>query len=383
MTRGKTFARTALSIIFLLVLALFFLGTIFSEKKAISQQEKRPLARFPSFSGTATSLTAWPKSLTDYLKDHLFQREELVFLNSLMRVKLFRRSPHFVVLAGEEGWYFYMGDWALHDYLGKSGKTDAESTGSWENLIALRQQMLQKLGANYLVAIAPNKECLYPEFLPARFNGKAGTTMLEAMNTRMHDSPMSDHFLDLGETLRQAKTTGHIYFKTDSHWNPRGAYFAYRAIIERIRQWYPEVVPLPEDRFDKRPGMSTTGSDLVLVMGLIGGISEEVEDWDVQRPCAEPEDRIITSKTLPAGQSLTANGCPAGAALRALVISDSFGEGLHDYFSETFQDVVYSRDMTLPDLQSFITEYRPDIVLDLRVGRYLPKVMSPGRDEKI
>lgn len=383
MTRGKTFARTALSIIFLLVLALFFLGTIFSEKKAVSQQEKRPLARFPNFSRTATSLTDWPKSLTAYLKDHLFQREKLVFLNSLMRVKLFRRSPHFVVLAGEEGWYFYMGDWALHDYLGKSGKTDADSTRARENLITLRQQMLQKLGANYLVAIAPNKESLYPEFLPGRFAGTAGTTMLEAMNTRMHDSPMTDHFLDLGETLRQAKTTGRIYFKTDSHWNPRGAYFAYRAIIERIREWYPEVVPLPEDRFDKRPRDIFTGGDLVLVMGLSGGIFEEAEDWDVLHPCAKPENGTITSQTLPPGQSLTANGCPAGAALRVLVISDSFGEGLKEYLSETFQDVIYSHDLSLSELRSFITESRPDLVLELHVGRNLSKVMSPGQDEKI
>jgi hypothetical protein len=382
MTRHKPSARIVLTIIFLVVLAVFFLGTILSEKKSISQQEKRPLARFPNFSWSTSSLTEWPKSLTEYLKDHFFHREDLVLLNALMRVKLFERSPTFVILAGEEGWYFYMGDWALHDYLGKSGKTDAESTRSWENLITLRQQTLQKLGANYLVAVAPNKECIYPEFLPKRFKGKAGTTMLEAMNAWMQDSPMADHFLDLGKSLRQAKTTGPIYFKTDSHWNPRGVYFAYRAIIERIRLWYPEVVPLPEERFDKRPTENSTGGDLVLAMGLAGAISEKVENWEVQHPCAKPEDRIIALKTFPAEHSLRANGCPAGAALRVLVISDSFGDGLKQYLSETFQNVVYSRKPTVPDLLNFIAEYRPDLVLDLRVGRYLPRVMTPGPDEK-
>ncbi|MFH0785734.1 MAG: hypothetical protein V2B20_27820, partial [Pseudomonadota bacterium] len=254
MTRGKNLAQAALAIIFFLVTALFFFGTIFSEKMEISQQEKRQLAKFPKFTWTKSSLEEWPKLLNEYLNDHFFHREDLVLLNSLPRVKFLHRSTTFLVLVGEAGWYFLTGDWALHDYLGKSDKTDAETTDAWEKLIALRQQRLQELGGNYLVAVAPNKESVYPEFLPERIRSRAGTTMLEAFKARMGSSAMADHFLDLGEALVKAKANGRTYFKTDTHWNERGAYFAYRAIIERIRHWYPEVMPLPESRFKKRIG---------------------------------------------------------------------------------------------------------------------------------
>jgi alginate O-acetyltransferase complex protein AlgJ len=381
--RSKTFIQVALTFIFLTVLLIFSSSTILSSKKDISLQEKRQLAQFPHFSWTMYSMANWLKSLDIYLKDHFFYRERLVFLNALLRVKLFHRSPTFVVLAGKEGWYFFMGDWALHDYLGNFDK-NVDALRSWEKLITLRQQRMQNVGGNYLVAVAPNKESVYPEYLPGRFEGKAGTTMLDALKKQMRESPMADHFLDLGEPLQMAKTTGQIYYKTDSHWNDRGAHFAYSAIIERIKLWYPEVISLPETRFKKRFQLLPFRGDLVSLMGLSGVISEPRENWKIQTRCAEQMDGDISSEMLPAGKLLKANGCPAGAALRVLVISDSFGEGpLREYLSETFQEVVYSRELSFPDLQSYIAQYQPDLVLDLRVGRYIPKVMSPGPDEKI
>ncbi|MFH0785736.1 MAG: hypothetical protein V2B20_27830 [Pseudomonadota bacterium] len=384
MTCGKTITQTAVAINFLLVLALFFFGTIFSEKMEISQQEKRQLANFPKWSWTLSSLADWPKSLDSYLNDHFFYRESLVFLNALPRVKFLLRSPTSFVLVGEEGWYFLTGDQALDDYLGRSDKTGVETTAVWEKLITFRQQQLQKSGANYLVVVAPNKEPVYSEFLPERIKSNRGTTMLAALKTRMRNSPMVDHFLDLEEPLVNAKETGAIYFKTDSHWTGRGAYFAYRAIIEKINHWYPEVVPLSEDRFDKRPAENPSGGDLVRMMGLVGAIPEKDEErWVMQQPCAEAEDRAVISEILPAEQSLQVNGCPTGIPLRVLVISDSFGDGLRDYLSETFRDVVYSFHLPLPELQGFIGKYRPHIVLDLRVGRHLPMLMTPGPDERI
>ena len=161
MTRGKPIAQTVLTILFLSTICLFFFGTILSEKKAISPQEKRLLAKFPEFSVNSAAVVEWPKSLSEYLKDHLYYRENLVLLNALVRVKVFERSPTFMVLAGEEGWYFYMGDWALHDFLHTPDKADDELTRSWEKLITHRQQMLHEFGANYLVAIAPKTRNAY------------------------------------------------------------------------------------------------------------------------------------------------------------------------------------------------------------------------------
>ena len=137
-----------------------------------------------------------------------------------------------------------------------------------------------------------------------------------------------------------------------------------------------------QERFNHPLEKNSSGGDLVSVMGLKGAIPENGEGWLNKKPCAKPQDKTIISESFPDGKFVQTNGCPAGAALRMLVISDSFGNGLRDYLSETFQNVVYSTELGLSDLQNFITKYKPDIVLDLRVGRYLPRVMSPGPDEK-
>ncbi len=153
-----------------------------------------------------------------------------------------------MAMAGEPGWYFYLGDWALHDFMRQPEINDAALVASWENLIAHRQAKLKKLGAEYLVAIAPNKESLYPEYLPERIRERAGTPILAVMAARMQGSPLSDHFINLQEPLSQAKSKELLYYQTDSHWNSRGAYVAYRAILTRMQLWYPQIVPLAGSR---------------------------------------------------------------------------------------------------------------------------------------
>jgi hypothetical protein len=115
--------------------------------------------------------------------------------------------------------------------------------------------------------------------------------------------------------------------------------------MERIRLWHPEVVPLPETRFTKRLNPHFLSGDLIFLMGLSGAIAETTEIWEIENSCTKQEDQVITSKMLPAHQSLKANGFPTGTPLRVLVISDSFGDGLQKYLSETFQEVVYSREL--------------------------------------
>jgi hypothetical protein len=377
---GRKVCQAALCGIFLITLSFFFFGTLFSPKAEVSKQEKRQLVPFPTIALSKKAISKFPESLNDYLKDHLFYREDMVYLNALMRVYLFRHSPTFLVLAGKEGWYFYMGDWALHDYLKNKEKNEPALIRSWEELIALRQKRMQSLGANYLALGVPNKECVYQEYLPDRFDGQAGTTMLDALEAQMAQSSAADHFLDLQGPLSKAKPTGRLYYKTDSHWNDRGAFVAYLAIMDRLQQWYPQAAALAESNFYRQDG-PMKGGDLALLMGLTGAIKEEDEVWNPKQSCAPLVDRKVRSSALPEGQILEANGCPTGLPLRVLLISDSFGQGLRKYLSNTFQEVIYSREVPFPDLLAYMEQYHPDIVMDLRVGRYLPKMLFKGENE--
>ena len=41
--------------------------------------------------------------------------------------------------------------------------------------------------------------------------------------------------------MAAAKTRERIYFQTDTHWNDRGAFVAYRELIEAVRAQVPAV----------------------------------------------------------------------------------------------------------------------------------------------
>lgn len=379
----KNFIQGAVAIFFTAALAVFCIGTVSTEKEDISLQEKRQLAKFPKFIPTIAKLPEWTKAADAYVQDHFLFRDKLIAGNAFLRLWLFNtnKSQNWIVLPGKDGWLFYLGDWAMHNYLRIPSAEDKETVRAWERTLVFRQQLMAGKGAEYLVAIAPNKEDLHPEYFPERFSNRRGTTMLELMRRHMNSSLAASYFLDLTEPLQQAKQAGQIYFKTDSHWNDRGAYAAYRAIMERIQHRHPAAAALPEERFLRRIEPNSFGGDLVLAMGLTGLLTETQETWETAQPCSSPKNIILTPAEQPEGRTLEKNGCPTGQPLRLLVISDSFIDGMRQFLNETFQQVVYSREMEFPLLRNFIDEYQPDIVLDLRVARNLPKVMSPGQDE--
>jgi hypothetical protein len=359
-------------------------GSILHKNDAVSLQEKRKLAQFPEFFSKLSEIPEWTKSVDAYFQDHFLFRERMIFLNSILHLSLFNinKSKNWIALPGKDNWFFYIGDWALHDYLRKPSVGDEERVRSWERTLIFRQQLLAQQKAEYLVAIAPNKEDIYPEYFPERFVRRRGTTMLELMEQRMKKSLVDSHFLNLTGPLRQAKDMGQIYYKTDSHWNDKGAYVAYRAIMERIQKWHPEAKALAEDQFTTTVFEDSRGGDIVLAMGLNKFLTESDEKWQIKKRCADLKGKKFTPKGVPKGESLKKNGCPTGIPLRVLIICDSFGEGVMKFFDETFQSVVYSREVPLSLLRSFTHEDSPDIVIDLRVARNLSKVMSPGQGEE-
>lgn len=373
---GKTLAQALVLIIFLLTLGIASLGTILAPKKDVSVNEKRRLAQFPPLAWNIPSLTTWPKTFENYLRDHFFHRETLVRWNALARLRLFRHSPTFVALVGKDDWLFYVGDWALHDYLGDGGGMEPERIERWADLINRRRQRLETLGVHYLLAVAPNKEKVYPEYLPERIRRHAGTTRLEALGVRMRTSDAAAHFLDLSDVLRQGKDEKQTYFKTDTHWTDPGAFIAYLEIMRRLHESFQDIKPIPRKQCTVKRQQSC-GEDIALVMGLAGAITEECEKITVRQACASQKGTLAEFTALPpAMRNLPVFGCPQATPLRLLVLSDSFGNALRDYLAESFQEVVFFREGSLFTLAPFIEEYRPDIILELHVARFLDKAMQ-------
>jgi hypothetical protein len=369
--RTTTRYQIALVTVFLIVIGLFFLGSFWTDNETISRQEKRALAPLPPLPRDGKSLGTFPKAFERYYQDHFPLRQQMVTWNALLRVGLFRRSPAFDALVGSDGWYYLNADGSLHDFLGRS-TISQNDLGTLQHVIEQRQQWLASMGAHYLMVVVPNKQTIYPEYLPERLTKHRKPAMLDVVGRYLANSPTQNNFLDLTNALLEAKTRGRLYFKTDAHWNSLGAYVAYTEIVEHIRQWYPELRPIPLDRLQRKT-TTLDSADIARVMGLVNDVSETTEELSVKSKCAAVTRALLTNPLLPVKLNHTKNGCARAAPMRVLFISDSFGIALNEYLSETFNEVVYDRELEFNEVIPFMRDYRPDVVVHLHVARYLGK----------
>ncbi|MBR1456343.1 MAG: hypothetical protein IJ594_04175, partial [Oscillospiraceae bacterium] len=107
-----------------------------------------------------------------YIADRFALRQELVTAWSRLNAGLLRSSAEEQVVLGREGWLYYSS--TLDDYTGQA-LSDAQLRRIAQNLAAI-QAYVEARGARFLFTVAPNKNSLYPQYMPARFEARHETS---------------------------------------------------------------------------------------------------------------------------------------------------------------------------------------------------------------
>lgn len=121
------------------------------------------------------------------------------------------------VLKGKEGFLFLCND--SNDVIGQiTGKRPLTSEGlaAWKNALEQRQEHARKHGYIYRFVIAPNKHCVYSQYLPEGIqlsDNRPAVPLVNAIGDPVI-YPL-ELFKSIGERL--------CYYKTDTHWNGYGA----------------------------------------------------------------------------------------------------------------------------------------------------------------
>ena len=246
---------------------------------------------------------------------------------------LFHTSTAENVLLGRDGWLFYAP--TIHDYTGDAPMTARELYCAARTLYLL-QEYAENRGGDFLFTAAPNKNTLYPEYMPERTR-LGGASNMDALYARLDEMGVS--YLDLrdvfaseaepSDLLRDelAHSGEPLYFKTDSHWNAKGAALAADALLASLdceggyfantvsagnthrgdlyEMLYPAGQSLEED-FTYAPGFSFTAN-------------------------TENPDRVTIT---------TENNAGTGALL---CYRDSFGRNLYPYLAQSFASAEFSR----------------------------------------
>jgi peptidoglycan/LPS O-acetylase OafA/YrhL len=213
--------------------------------------------------------------------------------------------------------------------------------------------------------MGPNKSSIYPEFLPDKFvpsRMRYSTSYMEKLAT-------IPNFIayDPTDDLRQAKlSNGIIYFRTDTHWNSKGAYLAYMGLLKELRLNSPVVA---FSAGDPRKG------DLIDIAGLTNFPLHSDDNWifkmadmgnlTVEELQDEPLDsfgpKVLVKNSMPLNN------------MTVWVVGDSFITPLRPYLNATFKEVRYIGHWSqkLNSLASVLrmADEKPDLVLIEKVER--------------
>jgi len=381
--RLKT-AATLLIAGFLAALILPLAGTDFKEREKTSQTENRKLNEFPAWSWDGKALDAFPAKFDAAFNDHFGFRSLLVRWHGLFNLHCLGISPTENVVLGKQGWLYLLE--SIKGYRGTK-KLSKSEIDRWVLELKTKQAWCAARNIRYLVVVAPNKEDVYPEYLPSNVCRVRDYRYLDDILAALgKDSGVE--VVDLQKTLLTGKAMGEglVYDRTDTHWSQLGVFLATNEILTRLQPWFPELQPSPlSSRTLTRE--TKAGGDLAWMTGLQDQITEE-------RVVISPSP-TATFESAPMRFQLE---WPVGAlqdpplAFEAktgerkhtvLVTGDSFGRGLMTYLPEHFQRVVRLRPQ-LPYtawfqsiIPTLVEAEKPDVFIDIYVSRSLkraPKV---------
>ena len=264
--------RQSLALVLLFSVAVSFplVGCLFHWQGA-SLVEIRPLEAWPDFRNTP--IKDLPAKIDAYYSDHVGFRKAVIGLSGEVLHRFLKAPSEDVVIGrplapGQRPWYFCASEGILEDRLGMDLFTPGQLE-AWRSMLEERSAWLGRRGAIYLFVVVPEKSSIYPELLPDYIRSHMGRTRLDQLSEYLTNTRSRASFLDLRPPLQQAKSQGVLYFPFDTHWNGRGVFHGYEAILDALRVSDPRLTAghLGQD-FEIRDGPESFRTDLAAMLGL-------------------------------------------------------------------------------------------------------------------
>lgn len=351
-------------VIFLGVITLPLVGKLLPTEGAFALTENRRPAPLPTIQldgpGWGYSIVSFPRRFERYWNDSFAFRWYLIRAHSLAKLAL-GVSPSPKALVGQDGFLFYAGEQSVDYFRNVKPFTAAELT-HWREDLEERRDWLAARGIRYLVVVAPDKETIYPEFMPPALRPVRTESRLDQLLADLRVRSKVD-VVDLRPSLMRAKAGGRVYHKTDTHWNDAGALVASREILARLENWFPAISDAPA-----RGALQThvtAGGDLARILALEDRFPEERIDWV---PSGVALARRVTSDGLQS-EDVTVMECVDCAGPRVVMNHDSFNANLAPLLAEHFRRLVLVEGSKLAT--TLIEREKPAIVIQEFVERGL------------
>lgn len=315
-----------------------------------SSAEKRKLSAFPELVNDEGVNLAFTGEVDTWLSEHFPLRSQIISANNFLKATLFDTSDEEQVIVGEDGWLFFTD--TLPDYFGEDLLSDMR-LDQLATTVSLMEEHVRASGADFVFTVAPNKNTVYPEYMPNRYLKTDSDTNLTRLTRLLGDKA---YFADLRAALSDKSVQ--LYHAHDSHWNAYGALCGYRAIMTAASR--------QNDLFDTATYSweNTWRGDLAdMIFPALDMKDKQAEfdiDWTYEFTSNyhSEEDLLITTEN-------------EGGEGSLLMFRDSFANALLPFMAQTYKTTTLSR-VTPYDLRE--TENYDTVVVEI-VERNLSNVL--------
>jgi hypothetical protein len=369
---GATLSDLALLSGFVLLLALPLLTQALGAGNTVINAENRALSSAPGIPNTIAQLKKFPNQWSAYFNDHFGGRNEVIFWSNRLKVQLLHTSPLETVVIGKDRWIFYTGERSILDYQGFIQMDDATLKRADDFLREIKAG-LDERGIAMLVVVAPDKHTIYPEYLPDRIHKASAQTRLDQF-LEYNQSHTNVDVLDLRPLMleKKAETPYDIYFKTDTHWNELGGFYAYQGMIQRLSKQFPILVPraLSDYELTATPVLGREMAKFTMLRAYF--MDQEVK---LTSQIPNKAKRLALDYSLESVTPAYATEIDDSRLPKAIMFHDSFADYFTAYFSQHFERIVYVRSYQVD--WTAIDREQPDVVIIQVVERRTDRLGSP------
>lgn len=365
-----------LNLIFIVIVSLILIAPSTKINKAdIDHKENRKLTIFPRFMIDKHINYDFNREFESWLNDRYRGRDEFIGIYSRLNSIISREKENSQAFEGKEGWLFYKGEHSVGNFQNASLFTEQQLLMVANNLENLQEHLAKNGGGKLYVLILPDKNRVYGEYYPDSIKKMAQKGRGEQTYQFLYNKGTIDVIYPLNELLAEKKKNL-LYYKNDTHWNPLGAFIAYRQLITVIKKDFSEIHALSLDDFETviQPHLRGDLSDML----DMSGDSYSKPTYLEFKLKSKPSFSYIKNDDYKGVVTKSNRNLP-----KTLVFRDSFFNNMIPYTSETLGDseYIYISSCSFDEKLKKIEEYKPQILIFEVVERSLPILLTQSINE--
>ena len=312
--------------------------------------ENRTLASKPIF--MSTNINEYPKKYEEYFNDYLPFRNELVKLKNLNDIFIFKNVFNRIVFLGKEKWLF-------HKWNNIYSFNEEELETAKNNLIHFRDE-LKKKNIDFILLICPDKQLVYPKYVPNYIKGKLPNNGTEIFVEYIKNNTDIKVVYPKEELLKY-KDKYQLYYKYDAHWNTLGAYIEYTQLMKSFGIYIDNIDNVDIKDFDGNQSYNLGVYQYNDMAYLLSLNSLKYYNDDKTYIISNYITKNYETNYYISSENFSFNSKSYKSKDNIIIIRDSFGLNMIDYIATGFRQSKFIHLDTFKNEN--ITECKPDIVV--------------------